>query len=251
MYFMDAQTKFTITQVCANFSECLFNARAWPEIVWQKNIFPKKLIKVVGEAGINVQRFSCKSQKEEEDWSMDLNKVMCRLTSLKCLKLKKCTLIYNWSFMIQTRLITHMYIDECVADQVTMIRGVNSLTNLKYFVLIRCRLMSAYNICQAVKYCLKLQHLDVRGSGRMKSVLACVILNKCTSIQKFFFSNLYTYDTMYDRLRWYRIARMKFKHVTFADDLYERVDLYSRTDVAVRQLLNIGKMLDKYGPKEE
>ena len=44
---------------------------------------------------------------------------------------------------------------------------------------------------------------------------------------------------------------MKFKHVTFADDLKERVAFYTRTDIAVRQLVNIGKMLDKYGPREE
>ena len=55
----------------------------------------------------------------------------------------------------------------------------------------------------------------------------------------------------FDRLRWFRIARMKFKHVTFPDALYERVDFYSRTDSAVRQLYDIAQMQNDIEKREE
>ena len=251
MYFLDTETKLQMSKLCKTFNYCLFTSEAWSEIDWHHKVFPPALIKVVRESGRCIETFTCSSTAEKEPFSMDLNKVLFKLIKLRVMRLKKCTLVYNWAFLCQTNNITHMFVDECIADPTSMIAGLNALANLKHLELTRCRLMAAYNICQGVKYCLKLQYLDVRGSGKMKSVLACVVLNKCTALKTFLFSNLYTYDTMYDRLRWFRITRMKFKHVTFAEDLQERVAFYTRTDLAVRQLLNIGQMLDKYGPREE
>ena len=251
MFFLDTESKLKISSMYKVFEKCLLLPQVWCEIEWHGKMFPEVLIEVVRRAGKNVQSFSCGSKSEKEPFTMDLNKVIGNLHNLRYLTLSQCTLVYNWGFLSNTTLITHMYVDKCLADPNSMIAGINSLINLRHLQITRCSLMSAYNLCQAVKYCLKLEFLDVRGSGRMKSVLACVVLNKCVSLKTFFFSNLYTYDTMYDRLRWYRIAKMKFKHVNFDADLYERVAFYTRTDLAVRQLLNIGQMLDKFGPREE
>ena len=251
LYFMDTETKLIISKFCKNFGDCLFSPRSWSSLEWHDNLFPQVLIEVVRVAGKNIEHFACCSQSEKDEFSMDLNKVMCNMINLKTLRLQKCTLVYHWGFLRQTNLITHMYIDECLADPNSMIVGINSLANLRHLAMTRCKLMIAYNICQAVKFCRNLEFLDVTESGKMKSVLACVILNRCTSLKTFLFSNLYTYDNMYDRLRWFRIARMKYKKVKFADDLYERVDFYSRTDLAVRQLLNIAKMQEKYAQREQ
>ena len=228
--------------MCKVFNQCMFQKGAWHEMEWHEKVFPEILIRVLHKAGKDIVFFECSSKSEEDDFTMNLNKALCNLTNLKELRLTQCNLVYSWLFLKQTKHVTHMYVEECLADPNAMVSGLNALVELKHLQMTNCRLMTAYTICQAVRFCLKLQYLDVSGSGNMKSVLACVILNKCTSLSTFLFSNRYTYDTMYDRLRWYRIARMKFQKVTFPDVLYERVDFYARTDSAVRQLFNIAQM---------
>ena len=187
MYFLDTDSKLRMSELSKVYSEFLFRSSAWSEIVWHETIFPDTLIKVVREAGKNVHSFTCSSTSEEHDFTMDLNKVLCNLTSLKVIRLEKCRLVYSWLFLRQTNMVTHMYVHDCVADQNSMIVGINALVNLKHLEITKCRLMSAYNICQAVRFSRRLTYLDVSSSGYMKSVLACVVLNKCTSLSHFFF----------------------------------------------------------------
>ena len=170
------------------------------------------------------------------------------MPKMKEIVLDRCDVLYNLNFLTSMPQITVFVMNDCYVDQDNMVLGIKSLIQLQHIEITNCSVIHAFNVVEAIKNKRLLRYIDVRGTGHMKSILACVTLNKCPAIRKFLFSNLYTYDSEYDRVRWFRIVKTRFPHVTFCQDLIDRVNHYCNTDPTVKLYFEFAEMLEKSGP---
>ena len=167
---------------------------------------------------------------------------------MRHVELDKCDILYDLRFLTSMPHVTVFVMNECYVDQDYMVAGIRSLRSLKHLSITNCSVIHTFNIVEAIKNKTELRFVDVRGTGHMKSILACITLNKCPALRTFFFSNLYTYDSDYDKVRWFRLVKTRFPHVKFCEDLIERVNYYCETHPTVRLYFKLAEMLEKDGP---
>ena len=172
---------------------------------------------------------------------------MSSMTQMHHLEIINCGILYDLRFLSGMQHLSVFNMSQCFVDQDNMVTGIRALPNLQHLSITKCAFIHAYNIVEAIKNKPTLKTVDVRGTGYMKSVLAGDVLNTCPSIKQFFFSNLYTYDSEFDKLRWIRILT-RFRHTEFCDDLVDRVHLYCNSGKTVSAYIDYAEILDNFGP---
>ena len=90
--------------------------------------------------------------------------------------------------------------------------------------------MSGYEVLTALSNKPKLRVVNIVNSGPIRAEWAVDFLKGVPNLNVFLFTSYYHHDTSLDRIRWYKILRQQYKHITFSDNFIKKVERYEVED---------------------
>ena len=184
--------------------------------------------------------------KHEFGLNTPLNNMMFNMYNVVKLNLAGCKLVYNMDFLQIMYKLQELNVSNCPnMSTASLVRSMPTLGTLREFV---CRendvRVSSWSIFQCVRDLPDIELIDMCDSGVMRPYLARKICWYCTSLKKFYFTTLWSWDTDVTKLSWCVLVKLKYPHVEFTENVIKKAEEFMRECKYVRDHIMLEEWAD-------
>ena len=199
-----------------NFYHAIREPELWTEVVFNAPVVPKRLLALMEQNAQQIRRLYSRSRRDEEITENHFNVLLAKLVNLEVLNLNHCRNVYDLRFLFSTPKITCLRLSHALyLDPLYFVDAIQSLVNLLEFEMTDVSLTSGFEITSALANKKFLVEVNVVRSGNVTASDATHFLRSVPNIKVFLFTGFFSLDTAVDRIKWYKILRRMYSHVTF------------------------------------
>ena len=244
--FLDTDSLRKLTTTDKVFYETWLIPQTWEVVCSEEEYFDTRVVEILQKYTNKVMYFTAK-YKYEFDENESLNSLLFSMYNLVKLNLSGCEIITNVDFLQIMYKLQELNLSECPAmSTASLMWSIPTLSTLRKFI---CRgndvRVTAFSIFRCVRDLYNLEVLDMCDSGTMRPWLACKICWYCRELDKFYFTTFWSLDTNASKVSWYKLVCRKYPHVTFTQQVENKVDEYLTDCRAVQMEVRLDQWADE------
>ena len=227
----DMMSRLILSSESSTFLAAIDSPQLWKDVIFSENVVPKRLLNLLQKNAKYVRSIKCTSRRDEEITENHFNQVLSKLVNLEVVNLNNCRCVYDLRFLFSTPKVRILHLSHALYfDPLYFSDSIQSLPNLEEFHMTDISLMSGYEVLTALSNKPKLRVVNIVNSGPIRAEWAVDFLKGVPNLNVFLFTSYYHHDTSLDRIRWYKILRQQYKHITFSDNFIKKVERYEVED---------------------
>ena len=233
----DLTSRLNLSSESRTYFYALKDPGLWRDVTFTEHIVPKRLLSLLEQNAQNVKTITCSSRRDEEITENHFNQVLKKLVNLEVVNLNNCRCVYDLRFLNNTNKVKCLRLSHALYfDPLYFTDSIKTLTNLEEFEMTDISLMSGYEVLTALSNKPHLRVVNIVNSGPIRAEWAVSFLRSVPNLKVFLFTSYYHHDSVPDRIRWYKILRQHYKHITYTDNFIKKVEKYEVEDSYVALL---------------